>query len=136
MNEYNRSHACVRHSLRLNAFVSGLLNEQESDALILHTSECEACFEELNQLWMGSQFALSEEIPKRDSLATRQLEKQVFRSLHRSNMWAQFIWLATKGILQVVFGVLRPFFSVKWGEIFKKAFPQSGRAAESAPAKE
>ena len=130
MNEYNR------HSLRLKAFVNGLLNEQEIEMLILHTSECEECFEELNQLWMASQFALSQEIPQRDSLATRQLEEQVFRSLHRSNMWAQFIWLATKGILQVVFGVLRPIFSVKWGELFKKAFRQSRMAVGSVPAKE
>ena len=52
MNEYNH------HSLRLNAFVSGLLNEEETEALILHTSECESCFEELNQLWAESHFTL------------------------------------------------------------------------------
>lgn len=114
MNEYT----C--HSLRLNAFVSGLLNEEETEALILHTSECESCFEELNQLWAESHFTLPTEIPLRDSHATRQLEEQVFRSLHQKNMWAQFIWLATKGILQVIFGVLRPFFNLKWGDIFNK----------------
>lgn len=133
MNEYTS--ACVT-SDALKAFVSGLLNEEEAEALTLHTSECETCFEELDQLWMASQFVLSQEVPQRDSLAARQLEEQVFRSLHRSNVWAQFIWLATKGILQVLFGVLRPFFAVKWSEIFKKAFPQSGMAAESVPAKE
>ena len=130
MNELNH------HSQPLNAFVNGLLSEEESEKVILHVSECESCLEALDQLWAGSLFTLSQETPQRDVQVAGQLERQVFRSLHREVMWGQLIWLATKGTLQVLFGVLRPFFNLKWSQIFKPKFQTQNMAASSASGKE
>ena len=130
MNELNH------HSLPLNAFVNGLLSEEESEKVIIHASECESCLDELDQLWEGSLFTLSQETPPRNVQVAHQLERQVFRSLHREVMWGQLIWLATKGTFQVLFGVLRPFFNIKWNQIFKNKFQTQNMAASSASGKE
>lgn len=130
MNEYH----C--HSLPLKAFVNGLLSDEESERLILHTHQCESCFEKQDQLWQSSQFTLSQETPPRNVQAAGQLERQVFRSLHQEVMWGQFIWLATKGVLQVFFGLLGPLFNLKWKQVFKKKSQTQSMAASSALGKE
>ena len=101
------------HSYPLEEFVAGELSEKESNIVTLHVAECEACLTYLDGLWASSELSwIDADIPNLEPNSVYQLEQRLFRQIHRSSLGANTIWLGTKGIMEVFFTMLKPFFKL------------------------
>ena len=102
------------HSYRLEEFVAGELNDTETAIITQHVADCEACLTYLDDLWAASEFSWDEPgIPHLEPHSVYNLERRLFRQIHRSSLGANTIWLGTKGIFDVLFAILKPFFQLK-----------------------
>lgn len=100
------------HSYRLEEFVAGELTETEAAIVTQHVAECEPCLTYLDELW--AELSWDElDIPNLEPHSVYHLEQRLFRQIHRSSLGANTVWLGTKGIFEVLFAILKPFFPLK-----------------------
>lgn len=94
----------------LEAMVKGKLSEAQVEEVSQHVSECESCLAQLDQLW-ATTLRIPEPVPRLEPQQAKRMERELVRHLHREALGANMIWLATKGLLNVILTLIRPFFS-------------------------
>ena len=91
----------------LESLVAGRLDKLETDAVIAHLSECEACLSIADGIWHQH---LDDDIPDLTREATGRMESILRRRIHRSELGGEATRLGTQGLLLVIMALLRPLF--------------------------
>lgn len=94
--------------------ILGLLFERsldldESDALMLHLSECEECLGRVEERWGGIVGLVDDaDIPTAGGQEWARIEGGLFRQVHLATLGSDVSWLVTGGFLSVVLYLLKP----------------------------
>jgi hypothetical protein len=98
-------------SQTLADLVAGHLSGARAEAVITHLSECESCLVLADRLWDEHLTELAgATIPDLDPQAAEQVERGLWRRVHRSDLGGDTVRLSTRLLLSVWVALLRPLF--------------------------
>lgn len=93
----------------LEALLADRLDGSRAESIVEHLADCDRCMALADQIW-GGLAALSEdlEVPSIDAATRWDVERSVFRRIHRADAGSQLARLMTDGLLAVILALLRP----------------------------
>lgn len=98
------------HPTNLAAFVSGRLNESDTQTVLDHLAECDHCLTAVDTLWPNLDEQLGPALgpPLPDERAAM-LESRLVERMQRTNLGARILWFSTQGFVRVALAFLEPF---------------------------
>jgi hypothetical protein len=90
----------------IKSFISGDLDDIESECIIQHLSECEVCLTAVDELWKTQE-------DQSGSLDQEKIKQRLLQKIYRTNLIGNFIKLSGKGFLYTIRGLMFPFHTKK-----------------------
>ena len=99
----------------LLAFVTGSLNEAETEQILAHLAESEACLAVVDELWSEHFASVSDvdnQVPDEDLTdgagRSQRIQARLFKQIHRTDLAGDALRLGVEGFGKVLAAFLRP----------------------------